>query len=144
MRPNKTSNTAPDHKETNYEDMKEFVALRNKELDIQKSRIEARANSHNEMKQIALADIDDQRKDRQKSRNLFQAESTRNKIFIVVLVLILVAFSISLVWLGQGPLTEKAISYLMFLVAGVFGGYGYARFSQMQGPTQNEQHGKQH
>lgn len=121
-----------------YELIKEFIAVRNKELDVRKSRIEERVNFQDNMKEVALASIEAQRKDRQESRDASKSESTKNKTFVVVLVLILGVFSGFLVWQGYTSLAEKIITYLLAVLLGAFGGYGYAIkvTGSMQGPTE--------
>lgn len=123
----KSSGLLP-HETAEVELIKDFIGLRKQELEIRKHRDEVRAKDQDNQKEVALASIEAQRKDRQEIRNASQSESTKAKWFVIALVVILILaiFSGFLVWLGHVSLAEKIITYLLAAVLGAAGGYGYA------------------
>ena len=114
------------HEKAEVELIKDFIGLRKQELEVRQHRTEVRAKHQDNQKEVALASIEAQRKDRQEIRNASQSESTKTKWFVIALVVILAVFSGFLVWLGYVSLAEKIITYLLAAVLGVAGGYGYA------------------
>ena len=98
------------HEKAEVELIRDFIGLRKQELEVRKHRDEVRAKHQDNQKEIALASIEAQRKDRQEIRNASQSESTKTKWFVIALVGILAIFSGLLVWLGHVSLAEKIIT----------------------------------
>jgi len=109
-----------------FEIARKFIEMQNNEQQVRLQEIQATSKDHDNQKEIALASINAQKEDRKESRETYQAESTKNKMFIFAVVLVLAILAVVLIQLGYASLAEEIIKYALAAVLGAFGGYGYA------------------
>ena len=106
---------------------REFIEVQKKELEVRLQEIQAKSRDLDNQKEIALTAINAQKEDRKESRETYQAESTKTKIFTLLLILLLVILTpLALVWLGQSAFAEEYIKYILAIGFSAFGGYGFA------------------
>lgn len=110
-----------------FEVVGEFIKFQEKELEVRQQEIQVKSRDLDNQKEIALAAIKAQKEDRKESRETYQAESTKGKIFAFSIISLLVVLTpLALVWLGQKTFAEEYIKYILAIGFSAFGGYGFA------------------
>lgn len=104
-----------------------LIETQNKELEVRQQEVQVKSRDVDNQKELALSAIQAKKYDRQESRKTYERESTKTKVFVLAVIIVLAVFSLVLVWLEYVSLAEEIIKYALTATLGAFGGYGYAR-----------------
>lgn len=105
-----------------------FLEIQSKELDVRVKEAEVSASDLQNQKEIALASIEAQSRDREDGRRVIGQESTKSKVFAIVALCVVCVFIITLVVQGQAGMAQKLLEIAFTGGLGAFGGYGYAKW----------------
>lgn len=114
------------------ETINELIEVRRLEAKVRIDEISADKHAQETQKALGLESIKAQKDYLEKEMIHSGKESTKTKVFAIVLFFGLIGFVITLIALSQAKLAEEIIKSLGLVIAGGFGGYGLAKHHERQ------------
>ena len=105
--------------------IREFFQLQEREIEVRQEEINLQKLERGNAHEYAKLALDAQAVDRKDSRNHGKSERRDRLIFAGIVILILVGFVITAVYLNQVELAKELVKNVALLAAGALAGYSY-------------------
>lgn len=102
-----------------------FLTIQESEIDLKKKEVNLRTSDLDNQKEIALASLEAQLKDRECERNFFLKQFKHKIIGGFVVFFAVAVFLITLIMLKESDLAKTLIEDAVKIILGVVAGYGY-------------------